>query len=637
MKLVNLSLTTKTTIAFMFIMALVTIQFFVSNTSMNNINNNHKEIETKNYQSIIELEEQKIHLVQMRKFESLFILNLDASYIEKHQKESEMFFKNLDKLEQILDSKNLETAKAIGEEVKVYNTKIDDIVGLITKQGNSKSGIRGDLRSIAHDIETFISTSKLSDWYMIQYLNIRRHEKDFLLRLDLKYMDKAKNVSQEIKDRMNKNGLDSVRKEEFTKHLDNYIKTFSTLALNIIEIKKISSAFDEIFSRIEVEIDSLIKNSITTLELRKKEIEEDISQTMIEVLSTSAIIAFIIISINILAFRITKNIVTSVNHIKGLATDFLETSNQINESSSSLSSVSAEQASAIQETASSVNEITAMVSKNSESATNSQAKSEENATAAQQGKETVYNVIKAMNSLSESTKDMSMQFNQTSEELQDVVNIINQIGDKAKVINDIVFQTKLLSFNASVEAARAGEHGKGFAVVAEEVGNLANMSGKSAEEIRLILDESINKVQSLVTNNRREIDSLVTSNTDRVNHGVETAKECEIALNTIISNIDNINASIAEIAHASKEQDSGVREISLAINEFNNNNQRTLELSNVSKNHSDSIKAKAEDVFEMALSLEKTLTGKNTEIVDHSDDDTDQNDQLDIEIDNQAA
>ncbi|MBC7465119.1 MAG: hypothetical protein H7256_03945 [Bdellovibrio sp.] len=50
---------------------------------------------------------------------------------------------------------------------------------------------------------------------------------------------------------------------------------------------------------------------------------------------------------------------------------------------------------------------------------------------------------------------------------------MEEIGNKTKVINDIVFQTKLLSFNASVEAARAGEHGKGFAVVAEEVGKLA--------------------------------------------------------------------------------------------------------------------------------------------------------------------
>ena len=61
---------------------------------------------------------------------------------------------------------------------------------------------------------------------------------------------------------------------------------------------------------------------------------------------------------------------------------------------------------------------------------------------------------------------------------------MEQIKDKVNIINDIVFQTKLLSFNASVEAARAGENGKGFAVVAEEVGNLASVSGKAANEIK---------------------------------------------------------------------------------------------------------------------------------------------------------
>ena len=76
--------------------------------------------------------------------------------------------------------------------------------------------------------------------------------------------------------------------------------------------------------------------------------------------------------------------------------------------------------------------------------------------------------------------------------------LISEIGNKTKVINDIVFQTKLLSFNASVEAARAGEHGKGFSVVAEEVGNLAHMSGNSAKEITQLLESSINRV-----NNRR--------------------------------------------------------------------------------------------------------------------------------------
>ena len=79
----------------------------------------------------------------------------------------------------------------------------------------------------------------------------------------------------------------------------------------------------------------------------------------------------------------------------------------------------------------------------------------------------------------------------------EILGYIKSIEEKTKVINDIVFQTKLLSFNASVEAARAGEQGKGFAVVAEEVGNLATMSGTSAEEISKLLESSISHIESI--------------------------------------------------------------------------------------------------------------------------------------------
>jgi methyl-accepting chemotaxis protein len=77
------------------------------------------------------------------------------------------------------------------------------------------------------------------------------------------------------------------------------------------------------------------------------------------------------------------------------------------------------------------------------------------------------------------------QINYSNEQMSEIVKVIQEIETKTKVINDIVFQTKLLSFNASVEAARAGEQGKGFAVVAEEVGNLAQMSGNAAKEISI--------------------------------------------------------------------------------------------------------------------------------------------------------
>src|SRR5690606_14658037 len=70
-----------------------------------------------------------------------------------------------------------------------------------------------------------------------------------------------------------------------------------------------------------------------------------------------------------------------------------------------------------------------------------------------------------------------------ADQLNDFQNTFSSVEEKTNMINDIVFQTKLLSFNASVEAARAGHHGKGFSVVAEEIGRLAETSGTSASAI----------------------------------------------------------------------------------------------------------------------------------------------------------
>lgn len=145
----------------------------------------------------------------------------------------------------------------------------------------------------------------------------------------------------------------------------------------------------------------------------------------------------------------------------------------------------------------------------------------------------------------------------SNHEIAAIVNVFTEIQEKAKVINEIVFQTQLLSFNASVEAARAGEHGKGFAVVAEEVGNLAEMSGSASGEIGGLLSESLKKVENTVEEVQSQIAKLVVEG----GRGI-------LVLEQIVQEAQVANQKTLEISQASEEQSKGIREISLAMNQL---------------------------------------------------------------------
>ncbi|KAA3519200.1 methyl-accepting chemotaxis protein, partial [Agrobacterium rosae] len=113
-------------------------------------------------------------------------------------------------------------------------------------------------------------------------------------------------------------------------------------------------------------------------------------------------------------------------------------------------------------------------------------------------------------------------------------------------------QTNLLALNAGVEAARAGEAGKGFAVVAQEVRELAQRSAKAAKEIK----------------------ALITTSNDQVQQGVQLVGETGRALETIVTEVQEINRHVVAIVDAAQEQSSGLQQINTAVNQMDQDTQK---------------------------------------------------------------
>ncbi|MBN20156.1 MAG: hypothetical protein CL678_02625 [Bdellovibrionaceae bacterium] len=295
-----------------------------------------------------------------------------------------------------------------------------------------------------------------------------------------------------------------------------------------------------------------------------------------------------------------------------------EASNQVQQTSEKMSRSSSEQASSLQETVSSIDEISSMVQKNADSAQSSTQHSSEASQAAVKGKQTVDRMLTSIREVSTSNESVVSEVNKNNEKITEIVSVISNIGEKTKVINDIVFQTKLLSFNASVEAARAGEHGKGFAVVAEEVGNLASMSGKAALEITEMLDSSIKQVTEIVESSKARMQVLLTEGEEKISVGMKTAEECGERLEEILESVNTVNQMVQEIASASSEQASGVKEITKAMQMLDTITHENSSLSSDSLLTAETLQEKSADLFKVIAEINVAINGGT--FVDHPSD-----------------
>ncbi|MCW5658292.1 MAG: methyl-accepting chemotaxis protein [Burkholderiaceae bacterium] len=257
---------------------------------------------------------------------------------------------------------------------------------------------------------------------------------------------------------------------------------------------------------------------------------------------------------------------TMVERLRGMVRQVSESSDSIRVASTEVAGGNADlsqrtehAAANLQRTASSMEQLTGAVRQSADSAAQANQLAASASGAAQRGGAVMQQVVSNMNDIASSSK---------------------RIADIIGTIDGIAFQTNILALNAAVEAARAGEQGRGFAVVAGEVRNLAQRSASAAKEIKSLIGDSVDKVES----------------------GAKLVRDAGAAMDEIVTGVQRVTDIIGEISAAAGEQRGGIENVNGAVSELEQMTQQNAALVEQSA-------AAAESLREQAQKLASAVAG----------------------------
>ena len=233
--------------------------------------------------------------------------------------------------------------------------------------------------------------------------------------------------------------------------------------------------------------------------------------------------------------EMNTSLLSIVSQVRSSTDNIASASTEIATGNLDLSSRTEQQAGSLEETASSMEELTSTVRQNADNARQANQLAVSASEIAVKGGDVVAQVVDTMSGINESAR-----------------KIVDIIG----VIDGIAFQTNILALNAAVEAARAGEQGRGFAVVAAEVRNLAQRSASAAKEIKVLIDDSVGKVE----------------------RGTQLVGEAGATIKEVVSSVRRVTDVVTEITAASQEQTSGIDQINIAITKMDETTQQNAAL-----------------------------------------------------------
>jgi methyl-accepting chemotaxis protein len=275
--------------------------------------------------------------------------------------------------------------------------------------------------------------------------------------------------------------------------------------------------------------------------------------------------------------------------------------------SENLKRVIANEKNSIQKSSTAAHEISSMVGTTADAANELSRLAVESNNAASNSANSLRDLTALVDEVDSSSKKLQETVMSGLEEIGSVTTTMSEIREKAKMINDIVFQTKLLSFNASVEAARAGEHGKGFAVVAEEMGNLARASGQAAQQIEEILNLGVERTRAQIETVSKNLELVAKSTVDAISEVANKSKSISEGFSHLEEYAKSTESKAQEISAATHEQKIGVEEISKALQELESSSVELDTMAVNSNKNSAELSSKVEDISKKFFNLCKVM------------------------------
>lgn len=517
----------------------------------------------------------EISLLTIRRHEKDYIARQKEKYLTKMDKEIDKLHHQAQDLTARAGELGLAHIATEGKKIEAvltaYEKGFGNIVAHIKAQGNKDSGIRGALRKEAHGMETAIKALD-SDALMVHYLMMRRHEKDFILREDDKYVAKSRKVVDKIETAIKSGTFDGTNGQALVKHAKGYVTVFAQLADNIAGIKNEYPAMRQAVHEIEELTHNIVKEVHAVVEEKVEAADHHAESVVTFAYIFCGIIFAIGVLLAIYAVRsITKLLSRVIAGLDEGAEQVASASGQVSSSSQQLAEGTSEQAASIEETSASLEEMSSVTKQNADNAGQADALMKDAA-------KVITTANDSMGRLTTSMEEISTASDETSKII--------------KTIDEVAFQTNLLALNAAVEAARAGEAGAGFAVVADEVRNLAMRAADAAKDTTVLIEGTVKKIG--------EGSGLV-----------ETTNE---AFTEVAGSTAKVGELVSEIAAASNEQAEGIQQVNGAVVEMDKIVQQNAASAEESASASEEMNAQAEQMKGIVGDLSALAGGTATTV-----------------------